>query len=177
MTEVEFHCKEGNYFTNGCLVRAFSYKEYSIQMHNHDFYEINIVLEGTGTHCIEKGRVKVERGDVFVIPPMVAHAYIDTEKLEVYHIVIQKGFFQQSREESRLVPGFLQLMEIEPVLRSNISNANFLHLNNRQLLQFRNEVEFIDDRSMQNPGYHYLMKHHATWKIFIAQSPTPTRIV
>jgi len=165
MTEVEFHCKEGNYFTNGCLVRAFSYKEYSIQMHNHVFYEINIVLNGSGTHCIENGHVKAKRGDVFVIPPMVAHAYIDTENLEVYHIVIHKDFFRQSREESRAVPGFLQLMEIEPVLRSNIANANFLHLNSNQLFQFTNEIEFIDDKCMKNPGYHYLIKYHATWKI------------
>lgn len=165
MVEVEFHCIGENYFRDGCMVRAFSYKEYEIRMHNHIFWEINIVLGGSGIHCIENGKVVVKRGDVFVIPPMVAHAYVETQHLEVYHIVIHKNFFLQNREVSREVPGFLQLMEIEPVLRSNLANANFLHLNSSELRQFEQEMDFIDDAGSFCQEHHYMLRHHAVWKI------------
>ena len=165
MVEVEFHCKGDYYFKDGCMVRAFCYKEYEIRMHNHEFFEINIVLGGTGIHCIERGRVSVKRGDVFVIPPMVAHAYVDTQHLEVYHIVIHKSFFLQNREVSREVPGFLQLMEIEPVLRSNLANVNFLHLSSSEMQRFEQEMDFIDDAGSYYQEHHYLMRHHAAWKI------------
>lgn len=64
MIDVKFHCDGKNHFSKGYLVRAFTYKDYSIQMHNHEFYELNIVLSGAGTHCIENGKFPVKRGDV-----------------------------------------------------------------------------------------------------------------
>jgi len=165
MVDIKFHSDEKGNFCNGYPVRAFSYKDYSIDMHNHDFYEVNIVLSGKGTHCIENGRFDVEIGDVFVIPPMVAHAYIDTKELEVYHILLQKDFLNKNREETKKVPGFLQLTEIEPFLRSNFSNAFFLRLNPRQLIQLKNELDFIDDYGAFDWEKFAFMKYHTAWKI------------
>ncbi len=165
MVDIKFHCDGKNHFNKGSSVRAFTYRDYSIQMHNHVFYELNIVLSGTGTHRIENRSVTVKRGDVFMIPPMVAHAYTDTDRLEVYHILLKKSFVDQNRAESVQVKGFLQLTEIEPFLRSNFSHDFFLHLNQMQLIQLKNELAFIDD----NSGFRWeecaLMKYHTVWKI------------
>ncbi len=165
MVDIKFHCDEKSNFADGFSAHAFTYTNYSIQMHNHDFYEVNIVLSGTGTHCIENGSFRVTGGDVFVIPPMVAHAYVDTENLEVYHILLKKSFLAQNRAESKKVKGFLQFIEIEPFLRSNFSNAFFLHLNQLQLMQLKNELEFIDDHSVFLWKDCALMKYHAIWKL------------
>ena len=165
MVDVIFHCDGKNHFMHGNSVRAFTYRNYSIPMHNHIFYEVNIILSGTGIHHIENGSVFVKQGDVFVIPPMVAHAYTDTDQMEVYHILLQKGFIDQNKAESVQVKGFLQLTEIEPFLRSNFSRALFLHLNPLQLLQLKNELEFIDDSSWFSQGNCEWMKCHAVWKI------------
>lgn len=165
MVDIKFHCDVKGNFYKGYSARAFTYTDYSIEMHNHDFYEVNIVLSGTGTHCIENGRFKIKRGDVFVIPPMIAHAYVDTENLEVYHILLQKSFITQNKAEAERVKGFLQLTEIEPFLRSNFSSAFFLHLSQLQLMQLKNELAVIDDRSEFSWEECALMKYHTIWKL------------
>ena len=156
--DIKFHCDVAGNFPDGTQVRAFTYKDYSIEMHNHDFYEMNIVLAGSGTHCIENGRFAVGRGDVFVIPPMVAHAYTDTLGLEVYHILLQKDFLQKHRGEAEQVEGFLQLTEIEPFLRGNFSGELFLHLSPLQLERLQEGLALLDDHSTFSP----YLKQHAT---------------
>jgi len=165
MVDVKFHCDEKRTFHKGFSVRAFTYTDYSIEMHNHDFYEVNIVMSGTGMHCIENGKFKVKSGDVFVIPPLVAHAYTDTKNLEVYHILLQRSFVDRNKAETEKFDGFLQLTEIEPILRSNFSNAFFLHLGQSQLLQLKNELEFIDDNGAFTWEECAALKYHTTWKI------------
>lgn len=165
MVDIKFHCNEQTNFYKGYPVKAFSYKDYSIEMHNHDFYEVNIVLSGAGTHCIENSKFRVKSGDVFVIPPMVAHAYTDTENLEVYHILLKKSFMDNNRAEAESVSGFLQLIEIEPFLRSNFSNTFFLHLSKLQMVQLKGELDFIDDNGAFPWEDCSLMKYHTVWKI------------
>lgn len=165
MVDIKFHCNENRNFLNGYPVRAFKYTDYSIEMHNHDFYELNIVLAGTGTHCIENGSFRVKCGDVFVIPPMVAHAYVDTENLEVYHILLKKSFVAQNQAEAKKVNGFLQFTEIEPFLRSNFSHSCFLHLGQSQLFQLKNELAYIDDSSEFSWEECAFMKYHTVWKL------------
>lgn len=161
--QVKFHADEQYRFCDGVPVEAFTYTEYSIEPHDHGFYEVNIVLAGTGTHCIENGRFPVRRGDVFVIPPSVIHAYVETAGLEVYHILLKKSFLEENREESQRVPGFLQLVEIEPFLRGNSSGAYFLHLSHSQLQQLEADLSLIDQNS---PFVNQTaMKLHTVWKL------------
>ena len=164
MFNIEFHCDEKENFKKGYKARALTYKDYSIEMHTHDFYEVNIVLAGGGTHCIENSRFKATPGDVFVIPPNIAHAYCDTNGLEVYHILLQKSFLSHNSSETKKVEGFLQLTEIEPILRSNFSNSYFLHLNRSQLELFKNETTFLNN-SLFPWEENAPMKYHTIWKI------------
>ena len=168
MMEVKFHCDEECNFHKGYGVRAFTYTDYSIEMHSHDFYEVNIVFAGSGTHCIKNREIRVCRGDVFVIPPMVPHAYTDTNGLEVYHILLQKSFLDRNKAESEQVRGFLQLTEIEPFLRGSASNASgnfYLRLSYTQLMELNGELSFIDELSPFSWEECSAMKYHATWKI------------
>lgn len=96
---------------------------------------------------------------------MVAHSYIDTDKLEVYHILLKKSFIESNKNETKNVNGFLQLTEIEPFLRSNISNAFFLHLNQIQLIKLKNELEYIDDNGIFSWEECAPLKYHSIWKI------------
>lgn len=165
MVDIQFHCDEKDNFRHGFSARAFTYTDYSIELHNHDFYEVNIVLGGMGTHCIETSRFSITAGDVFVIPPMVAHSYTETESLEVYHILLKKAFLRQNRAEAEKVAGFLQLTEIEPFLRSSFSSPFFLHLNQLQRLQLKNRLELIDDGGAFSWEECAPMKYHGIWEI------------
>ena len=163
---IKFHCDDDRNFRRpGELVRAFLYTDYSIAPHTHGFYEINIILSGQGTHHISNAAFRVKAGDVFVIPPMTVHAYDETEALDVFHILLRQKFVSDGREEAISVPGFLQLTEIEPFLRSNYSGPRFLHLSRSQLLQLQQELKFITEGGIYAQLELLPMKHHATWKI------------
>ncbi len=164
--EIKFHCdSEHNFKSNSGKVRAFLYTDYSIEAHNHDFYEMNIILNGNGTHQIENSCFKVKTGDVFMIPPMTVHAYYDTKNLDVYHILLHKSFISDNQIESANIPGFIQLIEIEPFLRQHLPSAKFLHLSSSQLSQIKSELTFIEENGCFDSEALLPLKYHSTWKI------------
>ena len=163
---IKFHCDEAtNFKRHNSFVRAFSYLEYSIEPHTHDFYEMNIVIDGHGIHQIESSVFEAKIGDVFVIPPMTSHAYYNTEHLEVYHILLKKDFVRSNQDEAMNMPGFLQLMEIEPFLRQNGLECMFLHLNPAELSEIRAEFRFIEENGTFDQEAFSLLHRHTTWKI------------
>lgn len=163
--DIKFHCSEvGNFPEPYLLVRAFTFTDYSIEPHDHDFYEMNIVLGGMGYHKIGNTPFKVKRGDVFVIPPMAVHSYYDTHNLEVYHILFKKDFIR-TNTDAKEMPGFLQLMEIEPFLRQTYSGAMFLHLTPVQLSDLEREFKFIEQGGVFDTESCLPICTHAAWKI------------
>ncbi len=164
--DIKFHCGiERNFHYKWQQVRAFLYSDYSIEPHTHDFYEMNIVVSGKGKHQIENACFDVKTGDVFIIPPMTVHAYFDTKALDVYHILLRKNFILDNQKESASIPGFLQLVEIEPFLRQHFSGEVFLHLSQNQLMQLKNELSFIEEHNAFDTEEMAPLKNHITWKI------------
>ena len=163
---IKFHCDEAsNFKRHNSFVRAFTYTEYSIEPHTHDFYEMNIVMGGHGIHQIESSVFEAKIGDVFVIPPMTSHAYYNTEHLEVYHILLKKDFVRSNQEEAVTMPGFLQFMEIEPFLRQNCSESMFLHLTPAGLSEIKAEFKFIEKNGAFDQEAFSSLHRHTTWKI------------
>ena len=106
------------------LARGFLAKNYSIALHDHDFYEINIVMSGSGTHLIEGNSFAAARGDVFVIPPGIVHGYNSaSEDFNVYHLICKVGFFRRFEGELESFRGFRLLFEVEPYLRRQNKKA------------------------------------------------------
>lgn len=159
--DIAFHCDCDANFKSDEHVRAFLYKNYFIEPHNHDFYEINIVMAGTGTHQIENNLLPVKAGDVFIIPPMVVHAYFDTHQLEVYHILLRREFIQANLNEAGKVRGFLQFVEIEPFLHGNFEKAQFLTLSFQQQALLKHDLTFLEEDEPDR----YPLKNHTAWKI------------
>ncbi len=156
---------EGHFLQNE-FVRAFAYYDYSIMMHSHDFYEVNIVLAGKGTHNIEDYSVEVRAGDVFVIPPRIIHGYSDTEKLDVFHILLHPQFIYSNKEETQSVEGFAMLTEIEPFVRGKAANPTFLHLSPDELMRItQGDIKLIDDGNTHQPERFLPIKYHTVWKI------------
>ena len=163
---IKFHCSEKNNFKReGSFVRAFSYTDYSIEPHTHDFYEMNIVLGGQGVHRIENSEFAARRGDVFVIPPKTTHAYYNTEALEVYHVLLKKDFIRENRAEAQTIPGYLQLIEIEPFLRQSGGDSMFLHLTPLQLDRLMSELRLIEEGGEFDTEELSALHRHAALKI------------
>ena len=101
------------------LSRGFSTKNYNISMHDHSFYEINLILAGHGTHFLEGEKFEATVGDVFVIPPGTVHGYESTDKsFNVYHIILKDAFLEKYAWELKSLLGYSLLFEIEPYLRT-----------------------------------------------------------
>lgn len=162
---IRFHCEESSNFKGrNSFVNAFAYTDYSIEPHTHDFYEMNIVMGGHGTHQIESSVFEARIGDVFVIPPMTSHAYYNTEHLEVYHILLKKDFVKSNQTEAVAMPGFLQLMEIEPFLRQSCSESMFLHLTPAELSEIKAEFRFFEKDGPFDQEAFALLHRHTVWK-------------
>ena len=115
------------------LTRGIYFNNYSIEIHDHTYHEINIILSGSGIHTIESQTFSAEAGDVFVIPPGVRHGYkSQSDDFHVFHIIIKNQFFSKCESELNRFPGFMVLFEIEPFLRAQ-NRKTFLHLDSESL--------------------------------------------
>ena len=117
------------------LARGFIAKDYSIAMHDHDFYEINIVLCGRGVHIVGDKDIPASAGDVFVIPPSVVHGYrCDGTGFDVYHLIVKEEFISKYSDELSGFSGFRRIFEVEPYLRERSGRA-YLHID-REAMDF-----------------------------------------
>lgn len=151
---IEFHCDiNSNFHAEYQQVRGFTYTDYVIAPHTHEFYEINIVLKGHGVHIIENNSIDVAIGNVFVIPPNIVHAYANTEKLDVYHILAKPEFINKLFE-SNSIKGLNSFLQIEPMLRKNVAKNLFLRLTSKQLAHIKYDLEALSEgNSNMYPTY------------------------
>lgn len=154
-----------NFFGQEHMVRGFLYTDYIISDHDHDFYEMNIIMNGRGIHKIESSCFYVKTGDVFMIPPMTKHAYFETENLDVYHVLIRRENVAQHYKEGSEIPGYLAFVEIEPFLRMHFPDAMFLHLSKSGLMTLKEELKILDDQSKYSKKEWFPLQEHAAWKM------------
>ena len=77
------------------LVRGFIKYNFNEGMHLHEFYEINIILNGVGCHYLENDMIRAEKGDVFVISPGVKHGYVSEGNFDIYVLLLSKRFMKK----------------------------------------------------------------------------------
>ena len=163
MYSIEFSATGKNHFNeNRGHVSGFTYRDYSIPMHTHDFYEINIILSGSGIHHIEECSVPVKKGNVFVIPPYMAHSYDNCKKLDVFHLLLHADFVKDNYDEASRVPGFGMLFEIEPFIRRNLQEPVFLQLTHAGVESIKPELDALNDK---NPLSCREIRKHTAWKL------------
>ena len=70
--------------------RGFDVKKYTVSnsfpLHWHDCWEIEIVLDGSGTQTLNGVQYPLSRGSVYLLNPTDFHS-IDTKNLTIYHIM------------------------------------------------------------------------------------------
>ena len=130
-----------DYLNKEKYVHVYLHQNYKDKMHSHQFYEINIIVNGKGRHYISDTNVKAITGDVFVIPPEISHGYFTDDRLDIYHILIKKDFFSRYKEEISQIPFYNLLFDFEPMLRS-VSGVN-MHVN-IGLSQFHSIIEDLE---------------------------------
>lgn len=141
------HWHHSDTFGNGKneYIKSFVHSDYSMDFHTHSFYELNIILSGSGSHYIEEMYCEAKEGFVFVIPPNVKHGYINNGGLDVYHLLIHREFLQKYFSDFKDTVGFSLLFEIEPYLRAQYSEKMFLKLSNAELQNVLSNITFIEN--------------------------------
>ena len=114
-------------------IHFFLMRNYSIGMHKQEFFEINIITKGKGVHYIDNSKLPAEAGDVFIIPPDMAHGYVGNDGFDVYHILMNNKYVQKNFSDLQSIPGFSMLFNIEPIMRAKMSSPLYLKLTAEQL--------------------------------------------
>lgn len=115
-----------------------------IEMHTHNFYEINIITSGRGKHVINEKTIEVSGYEVFVIPPGIKHGYSNEEGLTIYHILLSEKFTSKHFPDLKKLEGFSTLFEIEPLLRSRLEKGFFLKLNKEDRIKIKDLISEIE---------------------------------
>ncbi len=157
------HWSNADFFTKQNPVHAYIHKNWgaSVPLHSHEFYELNIVLNGSGTHTLGDSCISTRPGDVFVIPPGVKHTYAPDETLDIYHVLMQTEFLLRYFDDLNALSGFKTLFEIEPTLREATGSSYFLHLTKEDLCEIRSDMDKIARAQAQGEyGYQNLTTLH-----------------
>lgn len=94
--------------------------QYPLPMHMHDFYELNIVISGTGRHYIENNSLPIEPGDVFVIPPHISHGYwSQNEHMSIFHLLIDEDLLIKHYADLLQFDSYFMMFYNEPMYRQN----------------------------------------------------------
>lgn len=124
-------------------VLAYLHTEFPLGMHNHDYYEMNIVTAGEGIHCFGSHECMVKAGDVFLIPPQIYHGYYRAEGLAVHHILFSNAFFRDYKARLSEFPQYTTLFEIEPNMRDK---QVFPSCGKKQLQELLYHAQMLPDR-------------------------------
>ncbi|MFC9688577.1 AraC family transcriptional regulator [Kribbella sp. NPDC056951] len=74
------------HFIDGAIVHAGPHLHAeSHPLHTHSFFEVALVIGGTGVHHSQAGRQRLELGDAVLLRPGVWHEYVQCDDLEVYN--------------------------------------------------------------------------------------------
>lgn len=116
---------------------------YPIGMHEHTFYEINIIVQGKGFHYLEQQCLEAQAGDVFILPPGFKHGYHtnDPDNFKICHILLDCTFMERYKRELQDLPGYTVLFETEPFWRTISNEKILLSLNESQLKKVSLDIE------------------------------------
>ena len=132
------------------FIHAYSHDNYKHKMHSHQFYEMNVIVRGSGRHYVEDVNLPASVGDVFVIPPSVMHGYYSDDRIDIFHILIGSAFFTKYKDELENSSGFKILFDAEPHLRRHTGKNSNLHLNLSDFGHVKHDLELV--LSAQNKG-------------------------
>ena len=119
-------------------------------LHDHDCFEIVLVLDGKAEHQIYGTKHEISKGDILIIPIHQSHAYLNTEKLEIINALFDKAELEKAAFDLPQLKGYRELfLKTFPVKnngRLTIPSAKFAVITG--LL-----TNFISETATKRPGY------------------------
>lgn len=114
--------------------------------HNHDGYEVTLILEGELSFLMGEHNYLLSRGDMILIPPYVFHGSATTTP-EIYERIVinlrEKVIEKRTEEESDLSTCFFRIPS---------SEANIVHLEENEITEYCEIVKLLDN-VLQDTGF------------------------
>jgi len=129
--------------------------------HTHNFSEIAIIIQGTGTTEVAGQIFHFHAGDVFVLQGHVPHAYLNTRNLTLVNITYVPEIMALDRFNPGTMPGYQALFVIDPALRRKEPYKGHLTLTPEQMIQVRTLTEIMEkELHHRNPGHELMSAGH-----------------
>ncbi len=69
----------------------------SYHLHCHEFYEIEVILSGTGEHCLNNVEMPLKRGSIYLVTPADFHEIITDNKFSMCNIKFDENILRSCR--------------------------------------------------------------------------------
>ena len=113
------------------------------KLHTHDFEELLLVVNGTGSYLTPTGRYQLEQGDIFLLHPGQVHGFTNQHHLEIYNVLWRSPDLTFDFGALTSMPGYHLFFQLEPKSREKAKFRQHLHLNAEQLARAKSLIEQI----------------------------------
>ena len=118
----------------------------ALKLHSHDYFQIYYVVSGKIVHHVDDDFATLVRGDVFVLPPNIAHYIEVSDDVEFFSMSFTEDYFKSINISNKLIYDFLYylktatLKNIHPKISLSYDNSQFAqNIFERILYEFTNE--------------------------------------
>lgn len=142
------------------MKRIINYKDFNIfrieknvwdiDYHNHNFYEIILIEEGEGIHCLNQVRFPYEKNDVFLLTPSDAHKFEIYKKTKFIYLKYTENFLlsistieknHNWKETLKLTLSQKQVF-YESVIKNKLETENIVNTAKILLSEFQNRSTY-----------------------------------
>lgn len=120
-----------------------------IRQHRHEFFELVIILSGSGIHVTDHFRHRIESRDVLVLNSRRAHGYEKTLGLNLINILIRDDLMERLGRELGSLPGYHALFTLEPARWRRRAYASHLHLSASELIQIEEWTNRLEEETFR----------------------------
>lgn len=122
-------------------------------LHSHRFHELVFIFKGHARHRYENRTYFISEGDIFLIPPGVEHAYLETSGLELVNILYFPQALAMPMHDLLQLPGYHAFFEFEPAMREKQGFEGRLRVHGWELENLRSlAMEFTAELDGRKPG-------------------------
>ncbi len=101
--------------------------------HCHDFHELTVILDGSGTYEYQGKTYSINSGDTFITPPGELHYYCDQRNLSLMNFIWYPELLPVTPENLTDIPGYRAFFQLEPQSRSVFKFEHRLQLSPEQI--------------------------------------------
>lgn len=121
------------------------------QLHWHDYYELEIILDGSGTHTINDKTYEVVKGSAYLLTMQDVHIILAKTDLKILNVCIVRPSIDDS---------FASLLTKGEINRTHVFTDS-------ELTQFIERLNYIEKLSLINADYARLLKKNLVEELVI----------